>query len=55
MQIEEKTAQTMHVSESEIKTTGEFSMIYCPECGAGPVAFQEGCFLCLSCGHTKCS
>ncbi|SDN49558.1 ribonucleoside-diphosphate reductase class II [Desulfonauticus submarinus] len=25
----------------------------CPECGAA-LTFQEGCFLCLECGYTKC-
>lgn len=32
----------------------EKKIIYCPDCGSGPVAITEGCFICLSCGYSKC-
>jgi len=28
---------------------------YCPKCNSLSFVFQEGCFTCLSCGHSKCS
>ena len=46
-EADDKTANTEEPKEREV--------IYCDVCGAGPVAFQEGCFLCLSCGASKCS
>jgi ribonucleoside-diphosphate reductase alpha chain len=27
----------------------------CPKCGAAAMIYQEGCDLCTSCGHSKCS
>jgi ribonucleoside-diphosphate reductase alpha chain len=26
----------------------------CKKCGGGPVVFMEGCYICLSCGDSKC-
>ena len=54
MQQEQYAVQTIDAALDNQPSEG-MTMIYCPECGAGPIAFQEGCFLCLSCGHTKCS
>ena len=30
------------------------TMVFCDDCGSGPVAFTEGCFICLTCGYSKC-
>lgn len=27
----------------------------CPKCHSRSLAFQEGCYLCMNCGYTKCS
>ncbi len=27
----------------------------CPECHSSSLTFQEGCYICMSCGYTKCS
>ena len=27
----------------------------CPRCGEASLVFQEGCYTCLNCGHSKCS
>ena len=27
----------------------------CVECGEATIAFQEGCLVCTTCGHSKCS
>ncbi|MDL2319973.1 adenosylcobalamin-dependent ribonucleoside-diphosphate reductase [Alistipes sp. OttesenSCG-928-B03] len=26
----------------------------CPECGEEPLVYQDGCLICLACGHSKC-
>ena len=26
----------------------------CPECGQEPLVYQDGCLICMSCGHSKC-
>jgi ribonucleoside-diphosphate reductase alpha chain len=26
----------------------------CPECGQQPLVYQDGCLICMSCGHSKC-
>jgi ribonucleoside-diphosphate reductase alpha chain len=30
-------------------------MLVCPECGEKTVTMQEGCYICSSCGNSKCS
>ncbi|MCA9397670.1 hypothetical protein KC573_02475 [candidate division WWE3 bacterium] len=52
-----QTEQLLQTQEEETTTAKntQTNDYYCPECGTGPVAFQEGCFLCYACGYSKCS
>lgn len=34
-------------------TESRFSI--CPKCHSKSLSFQEGCYICMSCGYTKCS
>ena len=51
--------KTLHsntdASDQDKSANSKVNEYYCPECGTGPVAFQEGCFLCYACGYSKCS
>jgi ribonucleoside-diphosphate reductase alpha chain len=38
---------------SEKSATEKFEI--CPECHSSSLIFQEGCYICMSCGYTKCS
>lgn len=38
-----------YIKEDELK------FMKCPSCGSTNVVLQEGCILCRSCGHSKCS
>jgi ribonucleoside-diphosphate reductase alpha chain len=38
---------------SEKSGTEKFEI--CPECHSSSLIFQEGCYICMSCGYTKCS
>jgi ribonucleoside-diphosphate reductase alpha chain len=43
--------------QSEVVNLGETQMLprQCPKCGAAAMIQQEGCDICTSCGHSKCS
>jgi ribonucleoside-diphosphate reductase alpha chain len=41
-------------SEISVKSGTEKFEI-CPECHSSSLIFQEGCYICMSCGYTKCS
>ncbi len=45
-------------TEKEVgKVAGEETEKFeiCPECHSSSLTFQEGCYICMSCGYTKCS
>jgi ribonucleoside-diphosphate reductase alpha chain len=37
------------------KKSGTEKFEICPECHSSSLIFQEGCYICMSCGYTKCS
>jgi len=39
---------------TEQEPTGEIKKIVCPDCG-NSIEMAEGCYICLSCGHSGCS
>jgi ribonucleoside-diphosphate reductase alpha chain len=43
----------MHGESATLDSPNSLSKPVCPECGMD-LAFQEGCFICHSCGYTKC-
>lgn len=43
-------------TKKELKNGGrESKMDICPNCHSSSLVFQEGCFICMNCGYTKCS
>ncbi|MCA9390032.1 hypothetical protein KC571_01400 [candidate division WWE3 bacterium] len=53
LQEESHTHATQNGENTE--DAGYSDEFFCPECGTGPVVFQEGrCFLCYACGFSKC-
>ena len=45
-----KTATTKEKGKKEGQTGFEF----CPKCETSSLIFQEGCWICMNCGFTKC-
>jgi len=53
--------QPMNIAETKTeaaevvdKPSGEIKKVTCPDCG-NSIEMAEGCFICLSCGHSGCS
>ncbi len=42
-----------NIREETEKESERFEI--CPECHSSSLTFQEGCYICMSCGYTKCS
>ena len=40
--------------EELVRRTSEAKAGACPECGAGQLAFEEGCMKCHVCGYSEC-
>jgi len=42
------------VSEGLRRAVGAERLRQCPKCGVAGLSRQEGCDVCLACGHSKC-
>jgi ribonucleoside-diphosphate reductase alpha chain len=50
--LKQLTIETQGSESSEGFATGLFDI--CPDCGAGSLAYEEGCKKCYSCGYSEC-
>ena len=47
---------TLDAQEGELSSEGPSTGLFdiCPDCGAGSLAYEEGCKKCYSCGYSEC-
>jgi len=48
-----KTLKGGDFENSSFEDESKFSV--CPKCHSNSLSFQEGCYICMNCGYTKCS
>lgn len=54
MNLDAKKTPELEIKPIEAEPTGEIKKVVCPECG-NSIEMAEGCYICLSCGHSGCS
>lgn len=50
----EKVAKAKNPPDENHKKSNSKAEI-CPECHSSSLIFQEGCYICMNCGYTKCT